>query len=159
MGILQLLATFVTVWAIIIPLIWGDEPERLGAKVFAAMYALSIFRGFSFGTSADEIDLFGMLTDIFGFVGFFWIALFAWRIWPLWASALQLIAISAHLVRILEIEMDPLAYLFMRFAPSYLVSIILLVVCLQLRWQGSVSSNNLCWRDWSGRSIRNAPKK
>lgn len=111
--IIYLSSIVISLLAILIPFKWGQEPERQGAKVAAAMMLLSILRTGIFGTQLDGFDHLGILVDLIGFAGFLVIALFALRVWPLWASALQLIAVTSHLVQMLQIEIHPAAYVLM----------------------------------------------
>ena len=51
-----------------------------------------------------KVDALNALLDAAGFCGFCTIALFARRIWPLWVSSLQLIAVLAHVSRAMDID-------------------------------------------------------
>ena len=157
--VMFLLSCSLNLIAIFVPFSWGREPERQGAKVIAAMFLLSILRLNLFGIRLDGLDYIGIFIDIVGFAAFLLIALFAMRVWPLWAAALQLIAMTAHLVMAFDIHIHPMAYLLMRYAPSYLVSIILLLACIRMRWRGSATDKNSSWRVWSVLSILGTRKE
>lgn len=153
------LSLILSLLSVTVPFLWGHEPERQGAKIFATMLFLSIVRNKLIGIQLEGPDHFGFVVDIVGFTGFLMIALFAMRVWPLWAAALQLIAVTAHLVMACDIHIHPMAYLLMRYAPSYLVSIILLLACIRMRWRGSATDKNSSWRVWSVLSILGTRKE
>ncbi len=157
--VMFLLSSSLNLFAIFVPFSWGREPERQGAKVVAAMFLLSILRLNLFGIRLYGLDYIGIFIDIVGLAAFLLIALFAMRVWPLWAAALQLIAVTAHLVMVFDIHVHPMAYLLMRYAPSYLVSATLVIVCIRMRLSGSVSDNKPCWRNWSAQSIQGRQKR
>jgi hypothetical protein len=147
------LAISLTLLSVCIALKFGGAPERRGAMVIVVAFFLGILRDLTLGPQLAGFSLAGITIDFIMFVGFFAIALFAWRVWPLWASALQLLAIVAHLVQVLEIHLQPTVYLLMRFAPTILVEALLVVICLHIRMMGSLRDKDQCWRSWSGSSI------
>jgi hypothetical protein len=131
----------------------GGLPEKIGASIVAVVFAASFAR-WLIGTNYISLDEFGFLIDMFGFSTFFSIALFARRVWPLWASALQLIAVAAHLVHALEIPVDPAAYLLMRYSPSYAVAALLCIVCVINPRRFSAIDRESCWQTWSTSSTQ-----
>jgi len=138
-----LLGTIVCAWKC------GAEPERRGATTLFAVLLLSLIRSEVIGFDIRFMDVTGLAIDLAAFLIFGRMALHAWRIWPIWAASLQLLAVFAHAVRVLEIDMDPLAYGMMRSGPTYFVSIALLMGTLfQIRLTRA-GVNRPCWRDWS----------
>lgn len=130
----------------------GGEPERCVVLIILIAYLLSIIRMAFIGLDDDRLDIFGLLIDVFTFAGVAYTALYAIRIWPIWAASLQLLAIFAHLVRIFEIDIDPIAYGIMRSGPTYFVWIALLIgTCLHHRREQS-GARRPSWRNWSQRS-------
>ena len=97
-----------------------------------------------------KIDALNALLDVAGLVGFCTIALFARRIWPLWVSSLQLIAVLAHVARAVDIHIHPVAYAVMNWGPSDLIPVLLILGSTN-QWRmkrKGVSSRP--WRNWSG---------
>ena len=147
------IAVAITAWK------WGGEPERRGGQIILCLVGLSFLRHLLLGVQSEQIDIPGLAIDIFGFAAFSWIALFAWRIWPLWASSLQLIAVAAHTARSLDIPIHPLIYVLMRTAPTYLEVIVLLIGVASYRKQMRVHGSMPSWRNWSGPLNRIAPSR
>lgn len=139
--------------SLIIAFTKGGLPERIGATIIVTAFISSCARWFV-GTNYISLDEFGFLMDVFGFSAFFSIALFARRIWPLWASALQLIAVAAHLVHALQIPIDPAAYLLMRYFPSYAVAALLCAVCAINPRRFREIDKDSCWQTWSTSSTQ-----
>jgi hypothetical protein len=126
----------------------GGEPERQGAWVLVGLLAAALLRRWLLGIEVGSIDLAGVVPDILAFLAFTWIALRAWRIWPLWAASLQLLAIASHVVRVLEIEIDPIVYAFMRSGPTYLVWLALLIGSISNRGSAQIGDSTPPWRSW-----------
>lgn len=137
----------------------GGEPERRGGQVFGCIVLLSTVRSYAIGAEAQHLDLPALSVDLFGFAAFTWIAVFAWRIWPLWASSLQLLALAAHLSRALAVPIHPLVYLLMRTAPTYLEVVVLLLGVWGYRRRKRKHGNMPSWRKWSGPLNRMAPTR
>ena len=134
---------------------WGDSPEKSAAIVMLVMVIVSFSGNILNGYHYVKIDPVGVLSDLSGLAGFVAIALFARRIWPLWASSLQLIAFAAHLTRALEVYIHPTAYAIMRWGPSDLIPVLLIagtINCIRRKRRGD---NSRPWRNWSERSNQN----
>lgn len=138
--------------AIIFSFRFGQSAEKFGGVTIGFMLAATWLHDLIFKSNFAGLDVFGFAIDLIGFAGFFAIALFALRIWPLWASALQLIALCAHLVHELQISINPMAYALMRFSPTSLASLALLAGTVSLQRRPSASANRGCWQDWSALS-------
>jgi hypothetical protein len=138
---------------------WGGEPERYGGLVVIGIVGLSLLRHFWFGAEVDRLDWPALTIDVAGFAAFTWIALFAWRLWPLWASSLQLLALAAHLARALNIPIHPLIYAIMRTSPTYLEIVVLLMGVASYRRRTRKFGSKPPWRVWSGRSNRVSPSR
>lgn len=137
----------------------GDGPERAGGLVMLLILAFSVLRLLITTGPVDDFDLLGLLSDGFAFIGFSWIALFAWRFWPIWTAALQLLAIGAHFGPALQLPVDPLAYAIMRTAPTAVAILSLVAATIfHLRKPGLVGSKQR-WRTWSGPLSRISPKR
>lgn len=127
----------------------GDGPERCGALVLVATCALGLLRMSTVGLETSHVDMFGFLSDIAVLAAQVSIALFAWRIWPIWAASLQLLAVVAHVVRALQIEIHPVVYELMRAAPTYTIWLVLLAGTLNRIRLKRANVEVPCWRNWS----------
>lgn len=104
--------------------IWrlGGAPERWLIAIFVATMVIPV-RAFewlhmgqiAFGTYAWAY----VALDIVAGIGFVAVALNANRNYPLWVAGFQLVAISAHAVKVLVDTVSPLAYLILASGPSY----------------------------------------
>lgn len=135
--------------ALLLALAKGGAPERRGALVLIAMavwqYSASFFVPPRF-MATDDISLIG---DAIGLTGFAFIALHARRIWPIWASAFQLLSLSGHFARSVELSFDPLIYAWMRTLPTAgailaLISGTVAHIRRQRRYGADPS-----WQDWA----------
>ena len=132
----------------------GAAPERRGAAILLIVLLLSLVRTRLVGFDISSLDWTGLAIDLVAFLLFGRVALHAWRVWPIWAASLQLLAVFSHVVRVLEIDMDPLAYGIMRSGPTYFVAIALLIGTMSHRRLMRAGANRPCWRDWSQPSHR-----
>lgn len=118
------LAALVLAWR------YGQAPERLCAAILVAtLVALRIIVTIRiwhapanfFGSVNVEFFLLDVLTA----VAFIAVALRANRIYPLWLSSIQLIAVTSHFAAGLKTS-APVAYAVMNIGPSYLLVLIVL---------------------------------
>lgn len=112
-------------------LIWGSAPERAVAAVWLIVFELA---GFVYrtvlGNEAVQLASFdAFLTTIDIVAGVLWIgiALYANRNYTLWIAALQVLAIFAHLARVLSDLVSPVTYVAMVVAPGWLQLIVLAI--------------------------------
>ncbi len=93
----------------ILTLAWflGGGPERKGAYTIAAML---VVQALLYSTVSeprfDRIDAVALTADGVGLLGFTAIALNANRVWPLFAAAMELISVLAHLTQGFEVMVD-----------------------------------------------------
>lgn len=137
--------------SIVIALTRGGEPERWGAATLIVMTTAQFAVEGALGTRFVQIDWAGFTVDIIGFASFTAIALFARRIWPLWASALQLFSLSAHFFRELSIHLHPAVYWLMKSAPTFGVCLILLFATALHRRRLKASGRDASWTEWRDR--------
>lgn len=130
--------------------IWkGLAPERYGVGTIVTMAIFQIVMEIVTPSRFINVDAASLGADLIGFLGFGVLALHARRVWPLWAVALQIIALCAHFSRWASISMSPGAYSIMRTAPTALIVALMLgatIVCLRRRRQGSIDA---AWQNWS----------
>lgn len=81
-------------------LLKGDEMERLGAGAYLIGWLATLLVQTE---SADRYIVLGLfaidLIVLFVFVGLAWKSR---RAWPIWASGLQLLSVSSHVLRLVE---------------------------------------------------------
>lgn len=127
----------------------GGAPERWGAGVVMAMAALQLTVRTVIPNYWTIVDVGPLMADTLGFIGFGAIALYAFRVWPLFASALELISLGAHLARWLSAEVLPTVYALARDAPTVL-SILMLAGASVSHWlaqgRGKIVPD---WQDWN----------
>jgi len=99
----------------------GAEPEFGIATGLLAMIILDIIYHAVFGVALNlaEADIGHVIIDTLVAIAFVAIAITANRIYPLWIAALQLVALSAHLVREVANQISPIAYAILYILPSY----------------------------------------
>lgn len=126
----------------------GGAPEvaaasiLIGAFLFqAACYALAPPRFI-------QVDGVSLLTDLICLIGFGWLALDAKRIWPLWATAFLLVGTASHIARLIELEIEPLAYSIMRTTPTACVMILMALGSLTHRHRLRRYGEDSAWTDW-----------
>jgi len=106
----------------------GDEPERLVAIIFVAMIAFDFVNHLIFGDPTwFEVNPGHFVIDSWALLTLTWVALKANRGWPLWISALQLIAVMAHFAKLLEIDEARRSYWLMTQLP-YIIEICTLLI-------------------------------
>lgn len=124
-------------------------PERAGALVFVLMAAVQALVMHFFPSHFVRVDPDSLITDLIGFAGFGYLALEARRFWPLWATSLQVLSLSAHFARWADIGIHPMVYAVMRGAPTFGVAIAIFIGTLlhlqRLRRHGC----DLSWQNWS----------
>jgi hypothetical protein len=148
--------TLILLLAAIMGFSWlnGGSPERRVVAIVLLAYFMSIARMLFVGIDNHDIDNIGFFIDIITFSLLLHTAIYAWRVWTIWAASLQLLPVFAHFVRILEIDMDPLAYGLMRASPTYFVWIALLIGVASHGWRIRTGINIPSWRNWSAPSSR-----
>lgn len=109
---------------------WGGAPERWLICIFLATMVLPIYViwGFDLGSmvAGTLLDTF-MVIDALATFLFVSVALNANRNYPLWIAGFQLVAIGAHLVRVMVESASPLAYAILIIGPSYCQLLVLAV--------------------------------
>jgi hypothetical protein len=102
----------------------GGKPERYVASIYLCMLVGSSAHAFVAGPDADAnyINLHGFrfMLDACAFAGVVFVALRYDRWWTLWVGSVQLIAVMAHFLRILEWPIPPIAYAVMERWPVWI---------------------------------------
>ncbi|MBC2651284.1 hypothetical protein H7F50_05740 [Novosphingobium flavum] len=126
MILIMLSMAFATV-AVLYAYWFGGMAERYGAKVIAAMYAMALAGRTQQVGVFHELDPVAFAEDLIGFAGFSLLGIYTKRVWPLWAAAFQLLSVGAHFVRMLELDVRPIVYAWMKSGPTWAVLVLLLI--------------------------------
>ena len=132
-------------------LLRGGQPEKWGARALIVMTIVQFVGVGVFGVRFGQVDWFPFAVDLIGLASFTAIALFARRIWPLWASALQLVSLTAHFFRVVDIHLHPTVYWLMKSAPTFGVCLILLFATALHRRRLKASGRDASWTEWRDR--------
>ena len=137
--------------SIVIGGVKGGAPERWGAATLIVMTTVQIVGFSALGSRFGAIDWVAFAVDLIGFASFTAIALFARRIWPLWASALQLFSLITHLFRTLDIHFHPAVYWLTKSAPTFGICLILIFATVMHLRRVRTSGNDASWTVWQDR--------
>lgn len=127
----------------------GGAPERWGAVVIMAMVGIEALAEVLLPSGFRQVDPFSLLTDLVGTIGFGWLAVEALRIWPLWATSLQLLSLSAHFARWADLGIPPLVYAVMRGTPTGFALLALIMGTILHLWRQRRDGSDRSWQDWS----------
>lgn len=119
-----------TLLALVLVLAWrrGGMPERTAAGILIG--ALLLDRAFhaAFRESIfHQVDIWHLCLDVAMLAGFFLLALYADRKWPMWLAALQVISTTAHVLRAIRPDMLDVIYPIIARGPYYGQLIVLLI--------------------------------
>jgi hypothetical protein len=118
---LLIVVVFVAAWRV------GGKPERYVASIYLAMLFASTANALSSSALAaadySQVKHLHFLLDGLALAGVIFIALRYDRWWTLWVGSVQLIAVMAHLLRMLDFPMPPIAYAVMERWPVWLAVI------------------------------------
>ncbi|WP_422060851.1 hypothetical protein [Sphingopyxis sp.] len=105
----------------------GGGPERAMAIIAATMIASDQALHLLVPPEFASLDIGHLAIDLFGASATMFLALVAYRFWPMIAAALHILPLLAHLSRYFDIMLHPAAYLTMQVASSWPVGPILIV--------------------------------
>lgn len=114
-------------FAVAVALAFGGKIERAGAVVLIVMIVVALVGRIAFQRVFTSVDAVSTLQDLLGFVGFAVLGITSKRVWPLWAAALQLLSVGAHLIRAFELAVRPIVYAWMKSGPTWGVFLLLLI--------------------------------
>lgn len=102
----------------------GGKPEKYVATIYFAMLLIGTVEAFFTepASQADYEDLheFRFMLDFVALAGVVFAALRFDRWWTLWVGSVQFIAVMAHLLRLLDMPIPPLAYTVMERWPVWI---------------------------------------
>lgn len=107
----------------------GAGPERACAIILGMMPLADALYHVLFKPLSDlsSVEPGHLTIDLAAALALGWIALHANRTYPLWMAAFQLLALQAHVARLIAAEISPIAYFTMQVAPSYFQIVVLAV--------------------------------
>lgn len=132
----------------------GGGPERAMAAIAAVMIASDQALHLLIAPEYAALDIGHLTIDIFGASATMFLAMIAYRFWPMIAAALHILPLLAHLSRYFDIALHPAAYMIMQVASSWPVAPLLIVATWRhqrrVRQHGSEPS-------WRGSSPLSSP--
>jgi hypothetical protein len=124
----------------------GGEPERSGAAVLLWLsFGTFLFRPF-IALNYLSIDMGTLIVDLVGLAGFLYLGLKIDRTWTIWACSAQVIAVTGHVVRYMQLQEAPLAYAVMIRGPAYIQCLALLIGTLAYRRKGLKAASSTSWQ-------------
>lgn len=109
---------FIAAWRV------GNKPERYVASIYLGMLVASGLHAFVEGPAADadygRLHAFRFTLDCLALAGVVVIAMRFDRWWTLWVGSVQLIAVMAHCLRIMDWPVPPIAYAVMERWPVWI---------------------------------------
>ena len=118
---LLILVVFIAAWRT------GGRPERYVASTYLGMFAASAVHALVQGPEGEVgyagLHAFRFALDSIAFAIIVFAALRYERWWTLWVGSVQLIAVIAHLLRIADWPIPPIAYAVMERWPVWLAVI------------------------------------
>lgn len=127
----------------------GGAPERIGAAGYLFLATLQVSSSFILPYFYTKVDGIGLLTDLAALLIFGAIALSAKRTWPLWAASLQLLAVSTHFSRWVDLQIDPYAYSLMKSMPTAFALVALALGTLLHQRRLKRYGSDPDWVDWN----------
>lgn len=128
----------------------GGAPERVMVGIALMMVLLDQLLQSMSQIEYQTLDWEYLALDLVGAAATISLALFAHRFWPMIVAVLHILPLLAHISRALEVTMDPIAYLTMQVASSWLLPPILILATWRhqqrLRRSGSDQSWYVSWK-------------
>ena len=128
----------------------GGAPERVMVGIALTMILLDSLFLSNDVAEYQSIDWAYLTLDLIGVTATVILALLAHRFWPLIAAVLHMLPLLAHISRALDVSMNPVAYLTMQVASSWLLPPLLILGTWRhqqrLRHNGSDPSWHIFWR-------------
>lgn len=139
-------------------LLKGGLPERIGATILAIGSTLTVAALSSLAIRFGTVEIGVFLVDVATLAAFLVLALRAERYWPLWLTALQIIGIGGHALKLAEPGAIREAYAFALAFWSY--PMLALIALGTWRHQRRVARNGAdpSWSTFSARSDRAPPR-
>lgn len=104
----------------------GGKPEKQVASILVGMHAINLAHALLGGgwTDYSELPGFRIALDALGLLLITLVAVSADRWWPLWVASLQLVAVLAHVLRLIDAQLPQLIYIVMERWPFWAMIIV-----------------------------------
>ena len=132
----------------------GGGPERAMAFIAMTMIASDQALPLLIPPEYASLDIGHLAIDLFGASSTMFLALIAYRFWPMIAAALHILPLLGHLSRYFDIALHPAAYLSMQVASSWPVAPLLIVATWRHQHRIRQSGSDQSWRSSSPSSIQ-----
>ena len=130
----------------------GGGPERAMAAIATLMIASDQTLHLLIPPTYAALDTGHLAIDIFGASATMFLALIAYRFWPMIAAALHILPLLAHLSRYFDIALHPAAYMIMQVASSWPVAPLLIVATWRHQRRMTQHGSEQSWRGSSPQS-------
>lgn len=100
-------------------LLRGGWPERVAASTFVAGSFLTAMLGSALPERFVSVEVGILIVDVIGLGIFVALALLTDRYWPIWIASLQLLAVLAHVAKLVDPDMLRNGYGFIMAVWSY----------------------------------------
>lgn len=134
---------------IVYGLIYGGQPERIVAAVLLSTFLLDPLLHQLFISAAGSFDPAHLVLDTAAFLAFTVVALNANRLWTLWLSALQLITLLSHAIRLFDVSIHPTIYVAMQVVWSYPALLLLAIGTANHRQRLTMVVEDRSWSSFS----------
>lgn len=128
----------------------GGAPERVMVGIAILMVLLDRLLVSTGQVEYHAVDWGYLAIDLIGSTATIALALLAHRFWPMIVAVLHVLPLLAHISRGLDVSMNPVAYLTMQVASSWLLPPLLILATWRhqqrLRRNGSDPSWHVFWR-------------
>ena len=134
--------------SVMFALLRGGKPEQYGALAIIVMTALQFASLLVEPTLFRTVDPASVVVDIFGVATFGALAIYSRRVWPIWAASLQLLSLSSHFARDVDPRVEPIVYVVMATAPTFMLLLALLLGTIFHRRRLRRHGVDPSWMDW-----------
>lgn len=129
----------------------GGAPERFAGIVILIGLGADPVLHQLFRLTFATVDPTHLIIDVSRFAAFAAIALTAHRIWPIWISSFQLLALGAHVVKAMNLAIHPVVYAAMSVMWSYGMLVVLILATRHHRRVTARGEMRKSWSDFSRR--------
>lgn len=125
----------------------GGAPERTGAAIIVVALALQLIGLTLVPPHLHTVDPVAVAIDALATVSFGALSLHALRVWPIWATALQILSLSSHFAQRIE-PSHPGIYITMKSGPTLAVLAVLLLGTIFHRRRLRLYGSDPSWTEW-----------
>jgi|GEM_PF-164535 len=105
----------------------GGAPERVGAAIYVIAVLLTHVAASAVARPFSSMEVGILIVDATMLIALLALALTAARLWPIWATALHVIATGGHAVKLVDSTVIPWAYAFVLAFWSYPMLLLLVL--------------------------------